>query len=507
MRVEIGNSVSRVTGLPETVFARLRIFVSQGIESYGTHRVTAAAKLMATRGGVVLVRDAKQVLRPTFAAKGPRPRTLAEAEKLRAARKLLFAGTGFRRQHYIGPRGHLPTGLLYLVEQFAKDRQVKLERLDTRVRPELLFAPGSLLTRHLPFTPYPEQIDAGRAASLACRGIICAPTAFGKSMVVAQIIDRIPVTTLVVVPSLALKEQLTATLREWFGQDRVGPLSYDRGRVRPDYLISVENVDALAGRQTPGVDMVICDEFHHAGAKTYRDLNKKAWDGVYFKFGLTATPFRSNDEERLLLEGVLSKVIYRVKHQDAVEKGYIAPLEAYYVNLPVQDVEATTWAQVYKKLVVENEVRNQVIVKLISSIRNDLGETGLCLVKEVGHGQEIAAAARVPFGCGMEGTAREELAKFNAGAFPWLVGTTGVLGEGVDTRRAEWAILAAGGKAKVQFMQQVGRVLRVFPGKTSGKVILFRDESHKFLLDHFDACVEHLKTEYGVVAEELLVDL
>jgi superfamily II DNA or RNA helicase len=394
----------------------------------------------------------------------------------------------------MGKRGDFPTGLLYLVHDYCKANKLRVVETDKRVRPKTHQLNRATMFKTAPnFTPYPEQVDAANAAVEHGRGIIVAPTAFGKSAVVALICDSFQVPTLIVVPSLGLKVQLIASLQSWFGPDLVGSLKENR-------FISVENVDALdPAKPAWNIDLVIIDEFHHSGAKTYRDLNKKAWADVYFKIGLTATPFRSQENERLLLESVLSKVIYRVDYSSAVAKGYITPVEAYYFDLPEQEMKGNeySWKAVYSELVVNNQFRNQLISELMEGLANAQRPT-LCLVKEISHGTALAEHTGCAFANGLEGNNRQLVLEFNLRERNALIGTTGVLGEGVDTKPAEFVILAAGGKSKNAFMQQCGRGFRRYEGKETCKVILFRDKSHKWLLQHFNACVKYLREEYGV---------
>lgn len=401
--------------------------------------------------------------------------------------KKSYYGGGFKsnRRYLISKRGEFPTGLLYITKKWLSGKLY--ETVDTRVKPkcrrhsgwETLFIPGSHPT------PYPEQTNAALVAQQACRGIICGPTGTGKSLIIAQIIDTLMVPTLVVVPSVELKRQLTESLTKWFGPDVVG------GFVR------VENVDALSMSPLNGCECVIIDEFHHSGAKTYRQLNQKAWGGVYYKIGLTATPFRSQDHERLLLESVLSQVIYRINYQDAVKNARIVPMEAYYVDLPPTPCESNNWQHVYSELVVKNMLRNRRILDMLTTLRGE-GKATLCLVKEVQHALTLSEASGVPAVVGTDKESRINITRFNSGEIKQLIGTTGMIGEGVDTKPAEYVILAAGGKSKNAFMQQCGRGFRTYPGKESCKIIMFRDKSHKWLAKHFNECVKFLKDEYGV---------
>ncbi len=390
------------------------------------------------------------------------------------------------RRYLISKRGVFPSGLLYRVRRYAKGKPVTW--VETRVRPkkrdfalETLFLPGRRPT------PYPEQLAASKAALTACRGVISAVTALGKSLIAALIIDELRVPTLIVVPSVELKRQLTESMTYWFGEELVGG------------FIRIENVDALPMEPLKGYDCVILDEFHHAGAKTYRKLNVKAWGGVFYRFGLTATPFRSQDHERLLLESVLSRIIYRITYQQAVKNGYIVPVEAYYVDLPTQEhmEDSNSWTAVYSELVVNNKIRNEIIYRYLKAFKA-AGVHALCLVKEVRHAQALALDGDCAYVIGTDPVSRENIGRFNTGEIRQLVGTTGMIGEGCDTKPAEYLLDAAGGKSKNAFMQRVGRVLRKYPGKQSGKVILFRDRSHRWLDKHFKECCKILRDEYGI---------
>lgn len=410
----------------------------------------------------------------------------------RALRKLLsynidsqaayFSSAHATKRYLFSRRGEFPTGLLYLVEEYLQRTKLSVRKEDRRRRPEAITDAFEL---RLDLSPYPEQLEAPKACKREGRGIVVAPTGVGKSVIVALIINELRVKTLVVVPTLELKRQLSASLKAAF------PKGYE--------LIKVQNIDSVKPSDSKGVDCVIIDEFHHSGAKTYRDLNRKHWNGIYYKFGLTATPFRSRDEERLLLESVLSKVIYAIDYKSAVYKGYIVPLEAYYYELPAREIVGNemSWPSMYSELVVNRDDRNNLIALLLCRL-NAQGVSTLCLVNEIKHGNTLSELTGLPFANGEADNTAELIREFNAGKIKCLIGTSGVLGEGVDTKPAEFTVIAGLGKAKTRFMQQCGRCFRKFTAKESGKVILFKDKSHKWTLAHFNAQVKYLRDEYGI---------
>lgn len=404
-------------------------------------------------------------------------------------------------KHLLDRNGNYPSGLTYMVESFLSVRHIEPAFNDLRVLPTLGSAPLERRTagRH---TPYPEQVEGAKAVFKRGSGIVSAPTGFGKSVLMELIIDSFKVKSLVVVPSLQLKIQLTEGLQEAFGADKVGPLD---AKGQPQFPISVENYQGLDPKVIPrGVDLLIIDEFHRSGASSYFDLNKTAWSKIYHKCGVSATPFRSRDEERILLESILSEVIYKVPYEVAVAKGYIVPMEAYIFRLPpVKGLDIRTWHGVYNKLVVKREDRNKLITDQAAKLI-DGGCSTLILVKQVEHGRILQTmlhelGMEVPFVKGENDDNREVIAEFSSGRSKGLIATAGVFGEGIDSRACEYVLLALGGKARNAFSQQIGRGFRKFPGKESCKIFLYEDPSHKWLQAHHNLCVGYLKNDYGIL--------
>jgi superfamily II DNA or RNA helicase len=391
-----------------------------------------------------------------------------------------FAGRNYpSRRYLIDNKGYFPTGLMSRVASVVPNATL----VDKRIvpKPEILYqwrGPA----------PYAEQTAAAHKAFFSNYGGIVAPTGSGKSIIIALIIARMCVRTLVVVPNLELKEQLRKTLIECLGANAK--------------YVTVENIASPKLKTLTTFDCLILDECHHAASKTYRALNKTAWKGIYHRFFLTATYFRNNPDEQMLFDAICWPPIYEITYRDSVQNGYIVPLEAYYINIPKQNTEAFIWAEVYKELVVQNKIRNEKIIDLLTRLKLG-GKYTLCLVKEVAHGKILSNETGIPFVSGQDDESRQHLADFSAGRIKSVIATSGIAGEGVDTKPAEYVVVAGLGKAKSAFMQQCGRVLRRWEGKESGKVVLFKDKSHKYLLRHFNSQVNVLKTEYGIKPETL----
>jgi superfamily II DNA or RNA helicase len=396
--------------------------------------------------------------------------------------------SGYRsdRRYLLGKKGEFSTGLLGYVKTYFTQIKKPYETIDSRKRPKPL---AGLFKATLGYPPHAWQLDALRALIASERGIIVAPTGSGKATVVALAIEAMQVPTLVVVPTLELKKQLTQSLKSTFGDMK---------------HITVENVDALDPKKPPkNIDLLIIDEYHTSATKTYQKLNQKAWNDIYFRLGLTATPYRNRDEEQLLFESILSEVIYQLPHQEAVDKGYIVPLEAYFYELPKIETKGNSqnYRAMVSELIIDRPDRIQLIADIVQRL-DTAGESTLVLVKEINHGLKIQQALEdrglnIAFAHGENDTNRELLLEFNLRERNTLI-ATGVLGIGVDTKPCSYVILAAGGKSRPQLIQNIGRCLRTYPGKDAGAVIFFRESSHKWFDKHHKTVINIIRDEYNV---------
>lgn len=408
-------------------------------------------------------------------------------EQYRALKKVLVytpeARPGYRSfpQPLIDKKGYFPTGLLGRALSVLKNTQVTDNRRIPRPK-------DKLFTLSLPFPLYPHQ-KAIVEASRAHRGIISSVTGSGKSAAIAALIERLQVRTLIVVPNLQLKQQLTSDFLKYFGK-------LDN--------ITIENIDSRKLLHTQNYDCLIIDEAHHSAAKTYRDLNKKVWNKIFYRFYFTATPFRSQKNEQILLESVAGKVIYEFGYKDAVKSGVVVPIEAYFIEITRTKVLGKIWQQVYSELVVNHSERNVLIANLLQTLHSQKVST-LCLVKEIAHGNTLHKLTGGAFASGENEETTQLIQAFNEKKLHALIGTTGVLGEGIDTKPCEFVVIAGLGRSKNAFMQQVGRAVRKYPGKETAKVILIKDTSHKWTRNHFNEQCKILKEEYGCIPVKLVI--
>lgn len=408
-------------------------------------------------------------------------------------------------------KGRFPTGLLSRAAAFLDKKKIDCTFDDTRVVPSLHSLAEAFEVQKDDFVPLQWQVDAAKAALDAYRGILAAPTGTGKSYLACMILLAFGVKSFICVPSLGLKGQLTDSINDLFGPMTAGPLV----RGKAVFPVTVENVDALKPtHDLSGVDLLLIDEYHHSAATTYRKLSVTLWKDIYWRFGLTATPFRSRSEEGILMASIVSDIAYRLTYEDAVRQGLIVPMRVFYVEAPKPDGKMkthTNYHNAYQDLVVNNANAHKLVAGLAEKLYAKQ-DSSLVLCRQIDHGLAVQKilddnGIEVPFAEGTSDLKDHDIRNFCMQNEWVLIGTVGVLGEGVDTKPAVWVIIAGAGKAKVQLMQNLGRIFRTYPGKTMGYAIILKYSGNKWLENHFNETVKTVWEEYGLRVERLPMEL
>jgi superfamily II DNA or RNA helicase len=150
--------------------------------------------------------------------------------------------------------------------------------------------------------------------------------------------------------------------------------------------------------------------------------------------------------------------------------------------------ELRKYHDVYNQAIVNNVVRNQLIVSTAKK-HIDKNESVLIIVNLIEHGENILSILKeqkIPSAFvqgGTEGNTRLQL-KESLNKKEKCIVTT-VWKEGVNVPELNVIINGAGGKSEIQTLQVIGRGLRMTP--TKKEIILYDifDPSHRFLIEHF----------------------
>lgn len=414
-----------------------------------------------------------------------------------------------------------PGGLLHRVDSHLTDLGVVVTVDDRSQSPlkEPLLAGGINSTDLRDY-----QLDAVTRAIAAKRGVFDAATGLGKTEIMGEMIRRLETRALIIVASRDLAWQTierfqgTLTFPNSAQEGLYGIVGDD---VYQPSLITVAMYQTLHRRleEEPdetrewlaSFDSLHLDECHRAPATTWWPIINAC--PAYWRFGYSATPFKSDIITELKLVGATGEIFYSFKAKDAVEAGWLTEPVVTIVtpDFPLVGDEEGSYIDAYRDDLVEHEKRNRLIADIAAGTSDGWGTPTLILVQWIEHGKNIRRALRqldlkVDFISGSASTAerRAALKALGDGTIKCLISTT-IFDEGVNVPEIGALILAGGGKARHRVIQRIGRGLRVVPGKEYLAVFDFWDDhSPRHLLGHSRQRLRAVK-DAGFTHQELTV--
>ncbi len=251
------------------------------------------------------------------------------------------------------------------------------------------------------------------------------------------------------------------------------------------------NLDLIA--LSDRFDIVIVDEAQLA-VKSSGTIEKiLSINLAPIRIALTGTPPKEK-EKKLILEGLTGEIIYDIGANVAIEKGILMNPKIKLLKVPtIKDVRFSTYQEWYKFGIVDNKVRNNIIVnQSIEYIKQN--KNVIIFVKEIAHLNnitELLDLKNVDFeevhGIISSEDRNRIKKKILAGKCRCVVSSV-VWMTGIDIPNLDVGILAAGGKSETQMIQAIGRILRKSEGKEESTIIDFLD-CYRYLAEH---CIQRI---------------
>jgi superfamily II DNA or RNA helicase len=320
-------------------------------------------------------------------------------------------------------------------------------------------------------------------------GVLCAPTAFGKTVIAASLITRRGVNTLVLVHRTELLKQWQERLQAFLGvgQDVVGTIG--GGKARPTARIDIAVMQSLSRQGTvdPLVENyghVIVDECHHVGAVSFDAILKRA--KARFVLGLTATPIRRDGLQPIIFMQCGPIRHTSVKPAGAPQELEVVPHSCHgHIDLPpaagIQDVFRHLANDASRTAAIADEVKNAF----------EQGRKVLVLTERAEHLDAILTAlnsrSHSPFVLHGRMSRKQraavivELEALPPDAPRILLATGKLVGEGFDHPPLDTLVLAMPVSWKGTLQQYAGRLHREHASKSNVLIIDFVDVGHPAL--------------------------
>lgn len=221
---------------------------------------------------------------------------------------------------------------------------------------------------------------------------------------------------------------------------------------------------------------------------------------AYYRLGLSATPFRTDNQE-IRIEGILGKKITETSCSDLIELGFLVPPKVFVC--PIKKIEdSNTYQETYTNNIVNHWERNYRIKQFAEALK-EAGRPTLILVERLEHGNilegMIEDSVFVPGGdkgfvdpTDEEKNYRRRMLNAVEKNEIILIATQWA-NVGVDAPKISALILAGSSSSPVTTIQQAGRILRcvgkdIEASKANGK-------ADAIIID-FSTLQKHLRSHY-----------
>jgi len=336
----------------------------------------------------------------------------------------------------------------------------------------------------------PDQATAVDAMIPQDTGVLCAPTAFGKTVTAAAIIAQRGVNTLIIVHRTELLRQWQERLQAFLGVGKEVVGTIGGGKSKTTGMIDIAVAQSLSRKGevnelVKNYGQIIVDECHHLSAVSFEALLRTA--PARYVLGLTATPIRRDGQHPIIFMqcGPIRHTANRATtapHDLAV----IPRLLSGGVLVP----EGGGIQDIFQYLANNSERTAAIVSQILRAY--DLGRKVLVLTQRTEHvaALDLALKQHVANLFSLHGRMSkkirtaliDELESLPEDAPRVLVATGTLIGEGFDHPPLDTMILAMPISWKGILQQYAGRLHREHTAKADVQVIDFVDEGNTALL-------------------------
>ena len=324
-------------------------------------------------------------------------------------------------------------------------------------------------------------------------GILQSPAGSGKTQMGIALIAMLGKRALWLTHTKDLLTQSKQRAEQYMDSSLLGTIT--EGKVNIGKGITFATVQTMCNldltRYKHMWDVVVVDECHRcSGSPTAVTQFSKVLNSLAarHKYGLSATVHRSDGLIQATF-ALLGDVVYAVPEEavaDKIMKVGICPVPTGIgISRACLNTDGTlNYAKLINYL-TESEERNRLIVECITADRD---KPGLILSDRLGHLETLMSmlpANMQPYAVMVSGkmttkkgkAEREQaIADMRSGAKKYLFATYSLAREGLDIPRLERLYMASPIKDKAWVIQSIGRIARVFKGKSSPVAYDFVDD-------------------------------
>lgn len=348
------------------------------------------------------------------------------------------------------------SGLIYRVCDILKSNYYEYKIIDCRKKPE---KEHTFLLENDLHDPYKHQKQAIELIKERATNAFSITTSGGKTDIIMHAVKEWGVNTLIIVPTLNLKDQFIDDLKYHFGRDKV--CDHKETKLKPIVVANIQGLQKLDKKFFNHFKALVIDEVHHSSSTSYYNLNKKFWDKMYYRLFVTATFFR-NDGNDMKLEAMAGRESLKYQSRQAVEDGVIVrpKFMIYKVN---HFCDAGDWMTTYEQNIVKNIHRNKIIIEKVNKLMSKTNKNILVLCNRIEHCDILHDNIKnsiIINGSKKKKENKKNIEKYKMNNIRCAIATSQVLSEGINIPNIEILVIAGGYASEILVCQSVGRCVR-----------------------------------------------
>jgi superfamily II DNA or RNA helicase len=273
--------------------------------------------------------------------------------------------------HHVG----LPRGCFENVLQLFGDNNIHADIVDQRIS-------GAKIKPRFMGKLREDQKKALQEVSKHEIGILCAPTAFGKTITAAALIAQRKTNTLILVHRKELLRQWNERLIQFLDMENEPPGIIGGGKKKPSGVIDIAVIQSLSRYENLGelldrYGQIIVDECHHLSAFSFEAIMKQAKSR--YIIGLTATPIRRDGQHPIIF-----MQCGPIRHEAKSTETTPSRLEVHPAFISAPDIPPQAPIQEVFRILSTDVQRNERIINDIDNAYHE-GRKILVLTERTDH--------------------------------------------------------------------------------------------------------------------------
>ena len=342
-------------------------------------------------------------------------------------------------------------------------------------------------------------------------GIIVVPTRGGKTFIASEILriflDSDEGNFLFLTDNTTLFTQAVGDIKKYFeryggievGEIRAGSVDLSK-RVTVGMIQTIQSVlsarckdrakQKSLQKYLKTLKFLCVDEIHDNCSDSKLKIYKRC-TALEYQLCLSATPYRANTlVQNLKLKAWSGDIIYTITEEKLRERGVLSDYKVFMFMFDHNDIEYDDpiddddYADCRKKLIFENNFRNNVLKRVIETLR-DMNLKTLVLFQSVEHGRAMSELLGERFISGVTKSDEREESKRNfLSAEGGVLLASNIFKKGVTLPEVQVIINADEGVEEANTTQRKGRVLGATETKKRSLVIDFFDIYDAYFSEH-----------------------